>query len=139
MFIILDSTEFFDAPLVDSNSFKVLKEYIRRTRSHLVLPEVVIREIVNHAKEKLARISAQITNLKRDYQRLRVHGAADLVVQEPDYGTISRAYEAVFRRRINEEFAGIVIGIPNSSHEDVLMRALRRERPFLENKDGYRD
>jgi hypothetical protein len=74
MFVILDTTEFYDAPQVDSNSFRVLQEYLRRTNSQLNVPEVVFREVVNHAREQLLKIDGDIRNAERDYERLRSEG-----------------------------------------------------------------
>lgn len=53
MFVILDTTEFIDSPRADSNSFRVLQEYLRRTQSQLVVPEIVVREAINHVRDGL--------------------------------------------------------------------------------------
>src|ERR1019366_2136908 len=79
MFVILDATEFYDAPQADSNSFRVLQEYILRTNSQLNIPEVVLREVVNHAREQLLKIDGEIENAERSSgQSLRTEGI-DLV------------------------------------------------------------
>ncbi len=62
MFVILDTTEFYDVPQVDSNSFRVLQEYLHRTNSQLLVPEIVFSEVINHAREQIFKIDADIRN-----------------------------------------------------------------------------
>jgi hypothetical protein len=138
MFVILDTTEFYDVPQVDSNSFRVLQEYLRRTNSQLKIPDVVLREVVNHAREQLLKIDDQIKNAERDYERLRSFGANIIRLERPDVDLAVRAYEAQLRdklRLFNTKF----LPMPTETHEQVLERALKRKKPFAKNKDGYRD
>ncbi|MGB9123550.1 MAG: PIN domain-containing protein, partial [Candidatus Angelobacter sp.] len=138
MFVILDSTEFFDAPQADSNSFKILEEFIRRTRSRLVIPEVVFKETLNHVRETLERLPREIKSMQRQYERVKTAGCEELVVTQPDFARALELYEVAFRRRLERSFQAVFLPLA-ATHESVLDRALRRQRPFLQNKDGYRD
>src|ERR1700693_139152 len=91
MFVILDTTEFFDSPRADSNSFRVLQEYVRRTQSHLVVPEVVVREVINHVRERLLRVEGSLRDAEQDYEKLRTVGAGLLVVNRPNLDDALRA------------------------------------------------
>jgi hypothetical protein len=139
MFVILDTTEFHDAPKADSNSFNILEEYIRRTRSQLVIPEIVLKETVNRVREILERIPREIRKIQRDYDRIKSAGSAELEIVQPDFDRALRLYEIEFRERLERSLNAVILPVPNVTHESVVERALQRKRPFLHNKDGYRD
>jgi len=138
MFVILDTTEFFDSPLADSNSFKVLQAYIQRTQSQLVVPQVVFKEVLNHANERLFSVRSDLGKATREYERVRTVGADALVVNQPDFARSIRAYEATLQRTLERSFNAMFLPVPTVTHEAVLERAIQRKLPFR-GKKGYRD
>jgi hypothetical protein len=139
MFVILDTTEFFDSPRADSNSFRVLQEYVRRTQSHLVVPEIVVREVINHVRERLLRVESNLRDAEQDYEKLRTIGAGLLTVDRPNFDDALRAYAGSFRGTLRYGFNTLFLPIPTVAHDELLERALLRKRPFAKGKDGYRD
>jgi hypothetical protein len=139
MFVIVDTTEFFNAPLADTAPFKVLEEYLQKTQSQLIVPEVVFQEAVNHARKKLKQLDRELEGCAKDYGRFKSEGAGDLAINKPDFDQALRAYEANFRHRLLHVFHAIFLPMPTVTHTQMLERALQGTRPFHENKDGYRD
>lgn len=139
MFIVLDSTEFFDAPFADSSSFRLLKEYLRRTESSLLIPEVVLKETVNHTRNAFEQIDRDIQSLRQRYARLRSADAPELRIEPPDYGQLLRSFEAALRRNLQQFPNNLILPVPAIPHDVVLDRALNAQKPFHKNKDGYRD
>ena len=130
MFVILDTTEFYDAPHADSNSFRVLQEYVRRTNSPVIIPVIVLKEVINHAREQICKIDSDLENASRDYERFRSEGADPIRLVWPDVDLALRAYEARLRRTLLS-FNVVFLPIPAETHEQVLERALQRKKPFV--------
>jgi hypothetical protein len=134
--VVLDANSVgIRAPLA-GNPQRLLIEAAAKGQIVLVVPELVVREVVNKWREfvdkEVDRLAAPVRELEKYEISVPVPSAAELE-------DLAAGVESSLRAALSG--AGIVVaGFPRTSHEFVVSRALARRQPFDgAGKDGYRD
>jgi hypothetical protein len=125
----------FEHPL-GSNDARVLLDAARHGQLVLVVPELVVREVMNKWREtmtsRLSKLDSTVKNLGEFAADIDVPSNSDLDHWEGEV-------EERFRNSLNGENF-LIPGLPDVAHDSIVSRALQRLRPFdPEGKDGYRD
>jgi hypothetical protein len=102
----------------------------------LVVPELVVREVVNKWREKVFESIEKMGKHPRELGRYGI----DLSIPSPE-AVAQRAAGIERGLRKQLEARGVLVaGFPAVDHADVVQRALDRRQPFdPRGKDGYRD
>lgn len=125
------------APLA-SNAVRTLLDVCREGRLRVVVPELVIREVVNKWREDSSMLLEQGERTQAELVRRQVVDAR-LGVPRPDVAAAAAVLDAKMRRDL-EEVGALVPDLPKVPHATVVARALGRQAPFDQHgRDGYRD
>ncbi len=122
---------------MNGTAFCVLAEVAPSANAQLYLPMVAYHEILEVYSRELHRIHQKLHSCATDWDRL---------VQAPEISIPSRdslvQKEVEFHEYLDRRLAGLHINIlplPEISHEDLIIRALKHRKPFDQNGKGYRD
>lgn len=135
--LVLDTTVFFDAPLLRGKRWPELLEHCRNEALRVVVPEVVIHEAVRH--QSRSSLNAQ-KDAKALSQTLRRAGrtAIDLEAVLADLEEERRNYEDWLRGELVA--SGVKIHPwPAISHEELTRWTMQDRQPFKKDGSGYRD
>lgn len=137
MFIVIDTTETFDDPLLMGPNWTFVQCYLRREIATLVVPEIVILETINHFPKKLREIAGEVG---RSIGRLKkIVPNAVLSAPEMDIEKETTQFTEALYARLNEMGARI----PTFKHIEigrVVQRSLDRRKPFdAHGHRGFRD
>jgi len=138
MHIILDSNIYAADYRMGGVSFRTLFEYMRRTRSRLVLPHVIREEVVYCYARRLESESKAFEKAWNKYRLLDL-GTDRGTFQEPDI----RRKMTELRRKLMKPTDGIkplyVREFKGAFLEEAFMRGVRRDRPASEQGEELRD
>jgi hypothetical protein len=137
MFVVLDTNALVGDWKLRSVSFQALLTASEAQRLAVAVPEVVVLELINKHRESLLAAEAE-----RDAAQRRLH---ELLIEEPEesrrdaLADANERYAALLRARLQQARAK-VLPIPDVPHEELLTRALARNKPFNSKTGaGYRD
>lgn len=137
-FVILDANVLIGDYWLRSPSFSLLREFLKNSKAALVVPKIVFEEVVNHHREDVRKLKADIQDNLRESSRLLRDASAAKWLIELNRREAKEPYENFLTSELTN--LGAVIpdygGIP---HSDVVQRDLRRRRPFQQSGKGYRD
>lgn len=119
---------------------RILKlfEASKRLGYELVIPEVVVDEIVNQYRRELE--SAHGTFVKGLSQLRKLADVKSKFQFEPENFINEQciAFEAAYQQRLKE--LGItILSYPSVTHKLMVVKELKRIKPFREDSKGYRD
>jgi hypothetical protein len=137
--IVLDANLFIADYWLRSPSFVLLRHFLSKTKATLAVPKIVVEEVVNHHKEDIATVRANILTAFRDATRLmRKFKRGEGLIAAIAKAQIQDPYD----KFLSSELTGLNAQISDYSeisHTDIVKRDLRRKRPFQQSGKGYRD
>jgi predicted nucleic acid-binding protein len=122
-----------DLPMSGLRS-RVLLDQARRQRFELVVPEVVVLEISNKARERIEQATNKLAAASASLAKLEVPPGLPIV--NPQALTI--LFVRQLRDRITNA-SGRIPEIPNPEHASLVERSIRGTKPFRTSGVGYRD
>ncbi len=147
MRLILDTNVLFKGGRVlDRGEWPVLISAARMGYVRICVPEVVIREHVNHYSNDLTKVLRDLKKGEDSMVALRPPAQSD-----PESGTDFRpswphsvnaqvwteSYDVWLRAFFQEH--GAVLPLPTIAHDQLLDAVLERRKPFAAGEKGYRD
>ena len=135
--VVIDTTAFFNAPLLGGKRWPELLEHCIRGSLVLVVPEVVIQEAVRHQKRASLTAIKKLTELN---QCLRQAGGTeiDVRVRISELEKQRTEYEEWLRSALTD--SGVKIHPhPQISHQQLTEWAMLDRQPFKPDETGYRD
>ena len=137
MIVILDTNTIIQNPLMDSDMHRVLFEYLSKTASCLLMPEVVRQELPVVYKRNLAEESEKMKK-SLDHINKMLIGVKHVM---PPFNMDDAANE--FMNNINSIYGRYKkdFHIPYSEGmlEEAVKRAILRIRPCSEEREEFRD
>jgi hypothetical protein len=138
MDIVLDSNIYHSDILLRSPDYNALLDYLVRTESSLILPQIILDEIKNLYKntqtEKLSKYRNAVDNLNQTFcdnekqiENIRIDIDAELV-----------KYESFLKSKLNIKPEDI-LPYENSFLPEISQRAINRHRPAGKSGQGFRD
>lgn len=133
MRIFLDTNCYFDNWFVDSAPFRLLFYFLNNAGHRLVISRLVIQEVENKRRQKLAEQRELFEKASHVFTSLTkvtvpaLPADADL----PPYDLLANLNGMVDRLEIIE--------YDDIPHSRIVERAMHIQRPFLESEKGYRD
>lgn len=132
-YIFLDTNIFFNNWHLKSADFRFLFNYLKNTDSVLLMSELVCEEVENI---RIRELESSIEILKKELKRTKKH---NLIPLDFDFDKLS-AEEYNIKELLHEKIDKIdFISYENIKQNDVVRRALKKIKPFLESEKGYRD
>lgn len=135
MHVVLDSTALIADFSLTSAANRGLLEASKRGFIKLAVPELVLLEVVHKWRERVTKVSDAADAVLKDARRL---GLEDLQIAVPSVHEKSVDYENALRTKLMESKA-LILSIPDTSHEVLVVKAIQRMAPFADKGTGYRD
>jgi PIN domain len=138
-FIVLDSTVLIADYWLRSPSFVLLRDFLTKTETRLVVPLVVFQEVTNHHAEDMKTAESNLRRGQREIARLLLRFSP-----KEDYFSLIKCaqdespYEAFLTNELTQ-LGALIADYSDIPHKDVVSRDLRRQRPFQQSGKGYRD
>jgi hypothetical protein len=145
--VVVDTTGFHRDLTLSKSSWLQTRLWALKGQLQLWVPEVVIRETVRHYSTQLDQHLAKMADADDALSKLSVGSHSHLGVDDhcSKVVALKAGYEQWLRERLGRVGATI-LPLPQMSHEEMLSRALREEKPFRikgdgakKGPDGYRD
>lgn len=133
MKIFVDTNIFYNDWFMRNANFKYLFHFLNNEGHSLVVSDLVIQESENIRNRELSEALHEIKSGIKKAQKLN---SSKLDYNEDDLGVKSYDLLSMIKSRAEnvEE-----IGYENISHSEVVSRALKNKKPFLDGEKGYRD
>lgn len=135
--VVLDANVTFQHRRLDGPTFDLLNQFLRRTHSTLVVPEITVQEAIKKHREDATRKLRDATSAIKGLDRfLTVPSGATPPTATAEAST--QGYEILLRMRLDELDADVphYEDIPATVIAD---RALRERRPVMPEDRGIRD
>jgi len=136
--IVLDTTETYTDLRLDSPDFRLLNTYVVRHPVKLFIPEIVVRETINHFRETFVRSVSALKDAVGAIARLAPHTEVNLF-PDIDIDKELASYELHLSHRLSglrakrESHANVTV-------DQLVDRALQRRKPFdSAGERGFRD
>lgn len=117
-----------------NNTLKLVLADAGRDRFRLVVPELVVRELVNKKREGLVDADHRL----RQSHALLAEVGYSAVLPRPDLPGLLSGFERHLRDMLRRANAHVP-GLSAVAHEELVTRALERRKPFSSTGAGYRD
>lgn len=138
MDIVLDSNIFRGDFLLRSKDFEVLIDYLKKTNSSIILPQIIIDEVkelyLRALKERLASYNKAATNINIALTDESKH----LKLAEFDIESEVQGYEAFIRKKLSI-YDRQILPYTDSFLKEIANRAIKRQKPCGEDGQGFRD
>lgn len=134
--VILDSNSLYGDPFFSSGNLKRLIAYSSLNKIDVLISDVVEEEVINNNLKKIQINLEKIKGQAKTINEVVGSQAISLNAIDTDIA------EKELRKRFNDLSAdGSIIKIPykNDMMPDLINRALKKIRPFKENKEEFRD
>ena len=134
--IVIDTTELFSNPRLEGPSFGILKSFLSRTESCLLVPQVIIDESVNHFRNRIQKLVAEANDGVREINRLTLSNFPSIPTDADDETQNYLNFLLSTLKRMGAK----IIPYNAVSVEKIATRSLSRKKPFDgEGKKGFRD
>ncbi len=130
MNILLDTNIYLQDLLLQKPDFEVMKSYLRKTKSSLLFPEIVTKEIDKHIARKAAD----------DFRLVKGSYASKMSLLDPSLSGQK------IEEQLKENFKNRMLRVPQKvlknadiTLEDLITRSLGEKPPFQKSDKGLRD
>lgn len=138
MDVALDSNIFRGDFLLRSKDFEVLIDYLKKTNSSIILPQVILDEVkelyTRVLKERLANHNKAAANINLALTDESKH----LKTSELDIESEVQGYEAFIKKKLTI-YDRRILPYTDSFLKEISNRAIKRQRPCGEDGQGFRD
>jgi hypothetical protein len=136
MDIVLDSNIYLSDIRLQSNRFANFFDYVRRTRSSIILPALVRDEVAQKHREKL---TAQLSRVEKELKELRRYTTDDVTFNSHSLDYETKSLKALLRRPskgVRTRFHASTEGVELN---EVIRRGIKRLPPASESGEELRD
>lgn len=137
-FVILDANVLIGDYWLRSPSFLLLREFLKNSKATLVIPKIVFEEVVNHHREDVRKLKADIQDNLRESGRLLRDTSGGKWLIELNRRQANDSYEKFLSTELTN-LGAVIPDYGNIPHSEIVKRDLRRRRPFQQSGKGYRD
>lgn len=138
MRVVIDSSAIIaSSPSLDSTAFRTLFAAAEHLGMTLCIPALVIEEVAENLRAKLAKYQIEVDRTLRAYG-----AAAKAALDSPLSIELVEEHAATQRRTLEEAVSArscLVIEYPDIEHDILARRAVAKRKPFGDSRDGYRD
>lgn len=131
MKIVIDTNILFNNWSLDNTNFDLLKSYIKKTNSSLIIPKIVLEELINIYEKDLKKYVNQYHETLEKLHKY-LFFANNLKI-EIEIEKFCQQYREIFLEKL-KDFNGKIIDYKDIPHEDIVQRELHEKAPYK-----YRD
>lgn len=138
MDIVLDSNIYRNDILLRSKDIEILLDYITKTESNLIIPQIIYEEIIGLYERTLTE---RIVEFKKSYNNLNLmltEKVDKLSLDSIDVNAESSKYENFIRNKLKVK-ENFIIKYQNDFLPEISRRAINRQKPCGEKGQGFRD
>ena len=139
MDVILDSNLYLSDVRMESIKFKNLFDYLRRTKSRLVLPRLVREEVIARHKHLLENQAKKTQRAVDDLNKLIVHSHSRKSFSAPNSKYEARALRQKFRAPSKKVVVRYYPETDGVDIAEVYLRGVNRRRPANSQGEELRD
>lgn len=136
MNIILDTNIFRNDFFLKSQDFEVLKDYLKKTDSKLIVPQIILEELkglyIRTLNENLANLEKNKIAINQNLNRSFIEKF------ELDLDEEVTKYIEFIKEKLEINDSNI-IAYKNEYLPEIIKRAINREKPFRDGDEGFRD
>ena len=136
MNVILDTNIFAQDFLMNSASFGLLLDYLKKTGSKILMPLIVYQELGEVYRRELNTGSAQFERTSESLERVLIDATIPRI--EIDVSSEVAKYLAFVRKKLNLHDKDIIPFKENYLGE-LVTRAITRVKPFSDRGEEFRD
>jgi hypothetical protein len=136
MDIILDSNIYLSDLRLQSNRFANFFDYVRRTKSSIILPALVRDEVVQKHREKL---TFQVSRVEKELRELRRYAMDKVTFHAPYLKGETNDLKALLRRPSKGVRTKFLASIDGVDLKEVIRRGISRVPPASESGEELRD
>jgi predicted nucleic acid-binding protein len=136
MNVILDTNIFVQDFLMNSRSFCLLLDYLKKTGSKILMPSIVYQELGEIYRSELGTRSAQFERARESLEKALID--ATIPRLETDVSSEVAKYLAFVRKKLNLHDKDIIPFRENYLGE-LVARAITRVKPFSDKGEEFRD
>jgi hypothetical protein len=137
MLIVLDTNIFLQDLSLKSAKSRVLKDFLRKTDSHVVVPEIIELELLAQLERELSRqhdIAKRALGRIKDLSSLHIPPLPKLDVGQAAHDRLHSTFRA-----LRVAYTRNIAPVRGEYLREVLRRAVRRERPCSDRGEEIRD
>lgn len=138
MDIILDSNIFRADILLRSKDFDVLNDFLRKTSSKLLIPQIILDEILGLYKRTLNERSQEAFKFNNNLNLMLIDSKMHIEFQNIDFEKEVNNYRNHLFKRLGINTSNI-ISYNNELLPVIAKRAIERTKPSGEKGQGFRD
>jgi hypothetical protein len=135
MLVILDANSLDQDRDLRGKWTRALLAASRSGELRIAIPEVVIRELVQHQRLALAKAASSV---RSGLKLLNPYVTSVPSVNLPETDELESIYDDWLRTQLDESDC-MISPIPSVNHEELLDRAVEKRHPFRGHDEGYRD
>lgn len=130
--IVIDTNVIFKNWYLDGPGMAVIASLIASGQCKLIVPEVVLLEIQNLYKERMAELISSIR------QANGLMKSKEHIIKLPDIKAVCDAYNSILDKRLSV-LKAVRLPYADVPQTAIVSRALSRKRPFHGSDKGFRD
>ena len=139
MDIVLDTNIFIESKyLLQSKEFEILEDYLKKTNSFFILPEVILLEVEQKYKEELIECLEQQKKSTHNLNLLQHSVKKRIKNVEIDIEKQTKSYIKYLRNKLNI-LQPQILPYKNEYLPELLNRAITKTKPFQKEDKGFRD
>lgn len=135
MDIILDTNIFRNDFFFKSNDFEVLKDYLKKTDSDFILPEIILEEINGVYRKVLEERIQNFNKAGRELSAILNKKNEDLDIDIDNQVVV---YVDFVQKNLNIK-KNKIVPYNNDYLPELVRRAIARQKPFKDEDKGFRD
>jgi predicted nucleic acid-binding protein len=135
MNIVLDTNIIMQNFLMDSGEFVVLFDYLEKTASKIIMPEIVYKEVMAHYGREFDKRVSEYVKSKNHINSILIEGSiADFNL---DKESNKVEYKKYFDTKIGLLKNNTVLASKDSVFKSVIERAINHIKPCSDGDKGY--
>ena len=132
--VFLDSNIIYNDPFMESGINKRLLNKIKQVNGKIYITDIVYKEVINNYVVKLKDLNLELEKLKRKLDTTNINIAINLIDVENEEKKLKLRLDNLIKdNSLN------LLSTDNNLLDEVVYRAIKRIKPFSNNKEEFRD
>jgi hypothetical protein len=137
MNIVFDTNIFIQYPKLSSKEFDVILDYLERTKSKIILPQIVLEELPVVYKRNLIKKSEDANRYLKNLKQFIVGETVSDLQFDPD--ALTTKFMDNIKNKLKINFDEQVFPYKKEYFQESIRRSINRIRPCSEKREEFRD
>lgn len=134
--IVLDSNQIINNWFMNTPRYQHMLDSIKRLFFKLIIPQVVFEEVISKYNESLRNLFNDYNSKTVELNRLSL-GNSIVKTNYVDLDKQENVYREFLIQLIKDH--GKITPYKDVKHENIVFKAIKKQKPFKQSGDGYRD